>query len=448
MPVTIRGGALRTARQALRQVQAVLDQGNIFCYFESRDNELLCCFSPTAGYLPGECVRQGLSQTGALENFLYVEKLDEDYALICMRDGLITKESRAHAISIDSDLRQLSRQLHDQEQPFRFFLYGEEPERFTVAGDVSAEVLDSSLLYWDKPSSSLPSLTDQRRALRRLAPGLLWWQFGAVAALALLSFGLYEFFTQPEEPVPTETVITQTGLDLMAQLQSELKQPAAQQLMQAIYQEYYQILTDATFGEQWRIDKLEYVGAEQRLSLRMSLPQARRAPLELFPEQALQALEQRLTEHVQSLGWTLSGFEAFSWQQTRRLDLPMRDEAQAVRAVRAGTAYWSKARLEAELEPLGELELVEVENNPVYRVWEGRLQLTDDRWLVDWVTGGLSGWLGDYFQDAPLVIDALSLDTRLMGGPADATRAGPGAVSNRGGSVIWRLFNGQADAVQ
>ncbi len=438
LPIRPEGNLARVARNHYNSVREAMEVERLYSRFEMTPNgELLCIFSEQSGILLGETVRDWvLSLDANYTNFLWCEKLDDEFLLVCVLDGQVVKESYENTYSITTQVQQLIRRAKDRGAEFRVFLYNILQSDLLLNVDLPVTRLDVSILTHIKHvgTRSLPRLHSYSAAIAKIAQGWILIRIAMIglliAALVLPSTyflaqwwlgGAVDNYTQDYQLVKSST----------RNYNALLTQPDSTVLLPAIHKASLDILLDSQLAQTWRINELRWTRDLNILKVSLSLPKLTDAlgePIALSPE-----LKEKLRADAAERGWSMR-----LRNNLISLEIPITAEPRAPDGVHDLRRFepqdprdrWHFKRLERDLEPVGTLSSKPQEGRrtDLYYTQPATFKFTGDPWQ----TGTTARWLAQRLSNGPLVIDEVRLIT------PDSSRGGlmDGTVKFQ---MLWRI---------
>ena len=447
LSVLIEGSVVRVARKKFNSIRRVLGEGHkLFSRFEKGpDNELLCTFGTERGLLLAEIVRDWMAQDEfAADTFLWCERFEGEYALVCVMEGRIVKETFERAGTIKAEVGRLVSRLRARGLNFRIFLHGLKPAKLGLDKNLPVRKLETSVQdYAQQTAGTLPQLFPFQRAIAQITSR---WRVRAilmagVLAVALVIPGTWVVVNWWLGDLPD---INFTSMEryraLVEEYQDLLRSPDPGILLSAIHRVSLQFFLDSQFGKQWIIRSLEWDRDTGRLKISASLPDVwvQGSPGEGLPGD----LQQKIRAEVESRGWKvmLSGINGVfmlpvlvdgrTEQEANRLHIAWSEKAQAV---------WDLADMADDMKLVGELSPTPEKDQvtEVYRTEAVVLRLSSD----PWIQGGTAKWIGKRLAGAPLVLDSVTLHTP----PSGSGGFLDGEIAFR---LIWRTPQAGTDSEQ
>lgn len=421
MPVGIKGSLIRTARQEYRSIRKALEERRVFARFERVGNDTLqCVFSPKAGALLGETVRDRFASTEESPlNFLWCEKLEgeegEELALVCVLDGRVLREVFASPENVQPKAEQLIRRGYAHSPDFQVFLYGLTPEEIGLDPTrQKISVLEQSILDYIEPiKRRLPKVGSYRSAISRIATTFRIQQIlivsAAVAVLVLPAsyYGLrwhYDLDAFALEPFEVGE-----WRQLYRQYDDLLTATTPDAVLPALHRAVTQFLTNPVFGAYWQIERLSWTRGTQTLEIHGILRKGASPPEDegeaLSPDR-----EADLLEAAESLGWSLH-LDQFNGTFLLPLEWEPRSEDEVLNLRLAPPLFdddpWDFRQLAEDMAPFGELKPGNGPvQNSIYQIQSYTLHLSQEPWL----NGQTAKWLGWRLSDGPVSLDSVLLE--------------------------------------
>ncbi len=443
----IEGSAVRVARKKFNSVRKVLGEDHkLFSRFEKGpDNELLCTFGSEQGLLLAEIVRDWMAQDGfTADTFLWCERLEEEYALVCVMEGRIVKETFESAGAIKAEAACLVSRLRAQGSDFCIFLHDLDAAKLGLDKDLPVRRLKTSVQdYARQTAGELPQLLSFQRAIAQITSR---WRVRAILMAGVLAVALVIPGTWAVVnwwlggPPDIDFASMEQYRALVEEYHDLLRSPDPGVLLPAIHRVSLKFFLDSQFGKQWIIRSLEWNRDAGWLKISASLPDAwgQGSPDEGLPSD----LQQQIRAEVESRGWKvkLSGTDGIfmlpvlvdgrTEQEVNRLRIAWPEKAQT---------SWDLAGMADDMKLVGEL-LPTPEKDRVTEVYRAEavvLRLSSD----PWIKGGTAKWIGKRLAGAPLVLDSVTLRTPPSGSGGFLN----GEIAFRS---VWRIPRAGADSGQ
>ncbi len=437
LPTPIEGSISNTAKMQYNSASAVMEADDIYSHFElDQGGDLLCIFSTQDGLLLGETVRDWIGEIhGETLNFLWCEKLGNDYAIICVLDGRVVKESFEDQFSIVSQFQLLVKRVQNHGEDFKIFLCNLERDDLDLSSEIKFVMLEDSVLKHVKEMSSrtLPQLHAYSKALSKvtrsqvLARILIVGIASLIAVIPATWYGAHFWFGEmPEVSVDDFEDIRNQNKEY-----SELLMRSdAGQLLQEIYRVSQKIANSPAVRETWYISEILWVYGEN-LQVRVYIPKLTDAlggTISTPPES-----RQRLQEEANTSGWTV---QFFPTSALIAAPVPMEPrsplEADRLRLHEPSlkTDRWHPKRLALTMDAVGELNIDENTSSgkSQYYFRSAVFSFSKDPWL----NGETPAWLTQTLAGGPLLLDSIALHT------SDGSRGGlmDGRIKFR---MLWRV---------
>lgn len=415
LPTSIEGNAVRTARRKFNSIAKVLGEGQeVFSRFEvASHGEMLCTFGTEQGLLLAETIRDWVANDLIGEDtFLWCERMGDEYALVCIMDGRIIKESFERPNVAIVEVPRLINRLRANNAEFYVFLHRAHPSELNLDENLKIRHLKRSVLeHVDLMEKPAPKLLPYSQAVQRVASK---WRIRGIVLGGLLAILLAAPATWLGvnwwlgEPAKIDFTTAKQYKKLVQEYRDLLLSPDPGQLLTAIHRSSLEFLTDPWFGEHWSVEAFEWDRESGRLKVRASLP---KVSLPDSQGEALgQELQQQILAQAEKRGWkvSLSGF-------TATFALPViaegrsQKEADRISLLKPGTenGSWDINQMSREMKLVGELspQPQTSENTEVYRTETAVLNIHSD----PWPTGDTAQWIGRRLKGGPLVLDSVTL---------------------------------------
>ena len=414
LPAPLAGTISGTAKAEYDSARAVMETDKVYAHFEmDEDDSLLCVFSTQHGILLGETIRNWIKQTrGELADFLWCEKLGSEYAMVCILDGRVVKESFEDQFSAEPQLNLLIKRVQDHNPDFSIFIHEEERDELHLGSDLPIVLLEDSILQHIKEakSASLPRLHKYGKALAEISRARIIARIiiaGILAGIIVVPgtwYGANWWYGE----MPEVRIDDFKEIRAQNRVYNELLHRSdIQDLLPAIHQASQTVISSLGATDTWYVSELlwNYGGNLQVVVHIPELTDVFGDTMQIPPD-----MKTRLQNKAKARGWTVQILET-----SAKIEVPVAVEPRSVFEADRLRLYeptkpnerWYPTKLAQDMEAMGTMEVDEnvAGRTSQYYFRPATLHLSSDPWL----NGQTATWLGRKLADGPLLVDSLTL---------------------------------------